>query len=128
MFLLSTAYSQYFVGLGIEEIKTEMKQKKEDFSFSKEVNAEEHHFLKFENANETQTILFILDDNEKCKFTKLICDYSLLRTMEDSLNNTYEYRKDMSWVDTESDENYNYLMELEKEDWFFTIKTTRKKK
>ncbi|MFP4018689.1 MAG: hypothetical protein ACLFNL_02560 [Bacteroidales bacterium] len=128
MLFVSALYGQHFIGLGIDEIKTEMQKEKKNFLFSKEVNTGKYHFLKFETIDETQTMLFLLDDKGKCKFTKLMCDYSLLKTFEDSLNKNYEYQKNMSWIDEGGDENYNYVIELEKKDWFFTIKTTRKKK
>lgn len=126
--VVNVLYGQHFIGLGIDEIKTEMQKGKKDFFFSKEVNTDKYHFLKFENVDETQTMLFLLDNDQKCKFTKLMCDYSLLKTFEDSLNRNYEYQKDMSWIDKGGDENYDYMIELEKKDWFFTIKTKRKKK
>jgi hypothetical protein len=54
-----------------------------------------------------------------------MCDYSLLKSFEDSLNSNYEYQKNMKWIDySENDSIPDYLIELEKRDWFFTIKTS----
>jgi len=125
VFLFSTTYGQNFIGMTEDEIKQTMNESKKEFYFAKEVNTGKYHFLKFENMDETKTMLFILSEKGKCKYTKLMCDYSLLKSFEDSLNSNYEYQKNMKWIDySENDSNPDYLIELEKRDWFFTIKTT----
>lgn len=116
---------QSFIGKTEEEIKTLMGQSKKEFSFSKEVDINKYHYLKFSNENNTKTMLFILSDKGVCNYTKWMCDYSLLRKVVDSLNNNYQYQKDQTWIDYTSDGEYNYLIELEKHDWFFTVKTSR---
>ena len=105
-----------------------MREEKQEFYFSKEVNTGKYHFLKFENVDNTKTMLFLLDEDGKCKYTKLMCDYSLLKSYEDSLNETYEYQKNMTWIDHRNDSAHNYIIELEKKEWFFTIKTSPIKK
>lgn len=125
VFLFSTSYGQNFIGMTKDEIKQTMNESKKEFYFAKEVNTDKYHFLKFENMDETKTMLFILSENGKCKYTKLMCDYSLLKHFEDSLNSNYEYQKNMKWIDySENDSIPDYLIELEKRDWFFTIKTS----
>ena len=119
---LTNVNGQNFIGMTKEEIKQTMKESKKEFYFSKEVNTGKYHFLKFENIDETKTKLFMLSDEEKCKYTKIMCDYSLLKSFEDSLNSNYEYQKNMKWID--SYEGADYLIELEKKDWFFTVKTS----
>ena len=123
-FSLVNTYGQNFIGMTKEEIKQTMKESKKEFYFSKEVNTGKYHFLKFENMDETKTMLFMLSDEEKCKYTKLMCDYSLLKSFEDSLNSNYEYQKNMKWIDSHEESEQDYLIELEKKDWFFTVKTS----
>ena len=119
---LIKVYGQNFIGMTKEEIKQTMKESKKEFYFSKEVNTGKYHFLKFENIDETKTKLFMLSDEGKCKYTKIMCDYSLLKSFEDSLNSNFEYQKNMKWIDRH--EGADYLIELEKKDWFFTVKTS----
>jgi len=123
-FSLVNTYGQNFIGMTKEEIKQTMKESKKEFYFSKEVNTGKYHFLKFENMDETKTMLFMLSDEEKCKYTKLMCDYSLLKSFEDSLNSNYDYQKNMKWIDSHEESEQDYLIELEKKDWFFTVKTS----
>ena len=123
----SFARGQDFIGKTVEEVKSLMKESMEEFSFIREVNTEKYHYLKFENSDKTKTMLFILSDEGICKYTRLMCDYGLLKNMVDSLNNNYQYQKDQTWIEYRPDEEYDYLIELEKRDWFFTIKTSRNK-
>ena len=125
---LSFGFGQHFIGKTVEEIKTLMQQSEKGLSFTKEVNTDEYHYLKFENDDNTKTRLFILSDEGVCVYTRLMCDYSLLKGIIDSLNENYQYRKDQTWIDYASDEEHNYLIELKKRDWFFTIKTSRIKR
>jgi len=123
-FLLTNVNGQNFIGMTKEEIKQAMKESKKEFYFSKEVNTGKYHFLKFENIDETKTMLFMLSDQEKCKYTKIMCDYSLLKSFEDSLNSNYYYQKNMKWIDRNQESEQDFLIELKKKDWFFTVKTS----
>lgn len=129
VFILFASHSfvsaQDFIGKTVEEIKSLMEESKKEFSFTREVDTEEYHYLKFENKDKTKTMLFILSDEGICEYTRLMCDYALLKNMVDSLNANYKYQKDQTWFDYRPDEEYDYLIELEKRDWFFTIKTSR---
>lgn len=104
-----------------------MQKTKKEFSFTREVDTEDYHYLKFENEADTKTMLFIFNKGV-CDYVKLMCDYSLMKNIVDSLNNNYQYQKNQSWIDYTSDEEYDCLIEMEKREWFFTLKTSRIKK
>lgn len=126
--LISAGQQTQFIGMDVEEIKTSMEQTGSEYFFSKEVKTGKHHFLKYENVDQTQTLLFIMADDGRCQYTKLMCDYSLLKQMQDFLNNQYQYQKNFTWRDYSPDNSQEYLIELRKQEWFFTIKTSRVKK
>lgn len=104
-----------------------MQESDGDLSFTKEVQTGQHHFLKYENRDQTKTMLFIFSDQGRCRYTKQMCDYALLKEAQDSLNSHYEYQKDLTWRDYSEDGKYEYLIELDKREWFFTIRTSRSK-
>lgn len=105
-----------------------MRDSSKEFFFKKEVDTKKYHFLKYENADNTKTMLLILSKDGVCEYTKLMCDYALLKETVNRLNENYQYQKDQTWVDYTSDQEYDYKIELRKREWFFTIKTTRIKK
>ena len=69
---LSLAYGQHFIGNTKEEIKELMQESDKELFFTKEVKTDNHHFLKYENMDNTKTMLFILDKDGKCQNTKRI--------------------------------------------------------
>ena len=125
---VSMAQDQHYIGKTSGQIRTMIQESGSDLFFSKEVKTGNHHFLKFENVDQTKTLLLLLDKQGRVSYTKLMCDYSLLKQMEDSLNSHYQYQKNLTWRDYPADHDYEYVIELNKEEWFFTIRTTRVKK
>jgi len=125
---VSQTHGQYYIGKTVDEIKTMMQESGSDFYFAKQVNTGKHHFLKYENVDQTKTKLFIMGDDGKCRYTKLMCDYALLKQIQDSLNSNYQYQKDLTWRDYNEGGEYEYIIEMNKRDWFFTIRTSRLKK
>ena len=76
---------QNFVGAHKLEIKREMRENYHDFYFSKEVLGKSS-FIKFEAFDELRTLLFVIDDDGYCKYQMMMCDYSLLKSTVDKLN------------------------------------------
>lgn len=118
-----SVHSQSFVGKHKLEIKKEMKENHKDFYFSKEVMGKSN-FIKFEDFDGYRTYLFVLDENGYCKYHILMCDYSLLKNMIDSLNQTYEYKENLTWYDYVSGKN-NFVIRIKKEEWYFSIITKK---
>lgn len=114
---------QSFVGKHKLAIKKEMKENHEDFYFSKEVMGKSN-FIKFVDYDGYRTYLFVLDDNGYCKYHMLMCDYSLLKSMIDSLNKTYEYEENLVWYDYISGKQ-NFEIKIKKEEWYFSVITKK---
>ncbi len=114
---------QNFVGSHKLEIKKTMKDDHPDFYFSKEVMGESS-FIKFEDTDDYRTFLFVLDDDGYCKYHILMCDYSLLKNVVDSLNKNYEYQNNLIWYDYVSGKN-NFVIKVKKEEWYFSVITKK---
>ncbi len=114
---------QSFVGKHKLEIKKEMKENHSDFYFSKEVMGKSS-FIKFEDFDGYRTYLFVLNEDGYCKYHILMCDYSLLKNMIDSLNQTYEYKENLTWYDYISGKE-NFVIRIKKEEWYFSIITKK---
>jgi len=115
--------AQNFIGKHKLQIKKEMKLNYKDFYFSKEVLSK-NSFIKFEDYDGYRTYLFVLDDDGYCKYHILMCDYSLLKNSIDSLNNRFEYKKNLTWYDYISG-NQNFVVRIKKEEWYFSIITKK---
>ena len=112
---------QSFVGKHKFEIKKEMKENHKDFYFSKEVMGKSS-FIKYEDFDGYRTYLFVLDDDGYCKYHMLMCDYSLLKTTVNFLNQNYEYKENLTWYDYTSGKE-NFVIKIKKEEWYFSVIT-----
>ena len=117
---------QSFVGKHKLAIKKEMKENHKDFYFSKEVLGKSN-FIKFEDFDGYRTYLFVLNEDGYCKYHMLMCDYSLLKQMIDSLNQNYEYKENLTWYDYKSGKQ-NFTIRIKKEEWYFSIITKKLEK
>ncbi len=117
---------QSFVGKHKLEIKKEMKANLKDFYFSKEVMGKSN-FIKFEDFDGYRTYLFVLNEDGYCKYHMLMCDYSLLKKMIDSLNQNYEYKENLTWYDYTSGKQ-NFAVRIKKEEWYFSVITKKLEK
>ena len=117
------AEGQNYIGAHKLQIKKEMKENYKDFYFSKEVMGK-NNFIKFEDYDGFKTILFVLDEEGYCTYSVLMCDYAFLKETVDSLNQHYEYKNDLTWVDYFTGKD-NYQIKLKKKEWFFSVVTRR---
>ena len=115
--------SQNFVGKHKLQIKKEMKKNHKDFYFAKEVFGT-NSFIKFEDYDGYRTYIFVLDDDGYCKYHILMCDYSLLKNTVHTLNNTYEYKNDLTWHDYITGKQ-NFVIRIKKEEWYFSVITKK---
>jgi len=114
---------QNFVGKHKLEIKKEMKENYKDFYFSKEVLGKSN-FVKYEDFDGYKTHLFVLNEDGYCKYQMLMCDYGLLKSTIDQLNQNFEYKEDLTWYDYKSGKE-NFVIKIKKEEWYFSVITKK---
>lgn len=114
---------QNFVGKHKLEIKKEMKENYKDFYFSKEVLGKSN-FVKYEDFDGYKTLLFVLNEDGYCKYQMLMCDYGLLKSTIDQLNQNFEYKEDLAWYDYKSGKE-NFVIKIKKEEWYFSVITKK---
>ena len=116
--------SQTMVGLSKEEVKAAVKRDHKKFHKDESVIKQHFNYLKYVNGPRTKTWIIYFNDQDICKTSKLVCDYSDLDNMMEEINsrcrpvgdNLWEYQagSDTIWV------------ELIKQEWYFTIRETKK--
>ena len=77
--------SQNYVGLHKDEIQQRVKQELPGFAFTKEVFNNERSFIKFENAFEEQTLIFMLNANGYCTSVSRMYNTWLFNRIRDEL-------------------------------------------
>jgi hypothetical protein len=118
---------QNFVGAHKLEIKKQMSENHKDYFFSKEVFGGKNSFIKYEDTDGFRTLLFVLDDDGYCKYSQMMCDYGLLKQTIDSLNKQFEYKNDLIWHDYQTGK-FNFVIQIKKEEWYFSVITKKLEK
>jgi hypothetical protein len=78
-----------------------------------------YNLLKYVDRNNTQTIYFVFDELDTCKFYKSIYDYTYLRQVEKELNR--KYTRDSAGIWYFQDNNTTYRVTLKKDKWYFSV-------
>jgi hypothetical protein len=119
-----TSFTQNYIGLTKDEIIKTMNEKNPGFDLDEGVVNNTYKYLKYVDKNNEETWLFFLSDDNICTRTKLMSDYSNLKTRKDELDKEYKPAGENKWIFISK--GMTFIVELKKEDWFFTI-TIKKK-
>lgn len=122
--LVGFARGQNFVGMHKFEIQQYIKENMSSFKLDNSTRNQTYKYLKYKDEYGEETMLIFLSSNDFCTFTKLISDYSNLKYREKELNKAYQKVSDNTWE--HRDGNKEYVIELNKQEWFFEIKTKKK--
>jgi hypothetical protein len=115
---------QNYIGLHKNEIASLMKETQREFKLNTGVVNKKYNYLKYEDKINEQTLLYFLNKDDYCTYVRLISDYSNYNSLIDTLNKKYKRKNDNTWIYT--DKGVKYIVNLEKEEWFFTINTKKK--
>jgi len=120
----SQLQSQTMVGLSKEEVKAAVKKDHKKFHRDDSVIRQRYNYLKYVNGQRTKTWIIYFNDLDTCRTSKLVCDYSDLDKMLEEINSKYRKTGENLWeFQVGSD---TILVELIKQEWYFTIRETRK--
>jgi hypothetical protein len=117
---------QEFIGKHKDEVKQLMSSERKDVHIDQSSRNTVYNLLKYIDRNSTQTVLFVFDENDTCRFYKTIYDYSYLRQVERELNQKYTGISAGSW-NFQSGVN-KYLITLKKEKWYFSVLVNKQNK
>lgn len=124
MVFVSPLVSQHLIGLHKQEVIKELKTNSRNFKIDNSSVNHIYKYLKYIDKNSEQTFLIFLSENDICTSTKLMSDYSNLNILNKDLNRKYKKVGKDKWI-------YNlggtaYMVKLKREEWFFTIFTSKK--
>jgi len=110
---------QNLVGYNAKEIRQHMKDKQKEFIFQNMIMNNTFKYLKYQNRNETQTLLFFLTSDSICKMIRLISDKSMVQEKINELNSKYSRSGNNLWNETRDGKKYK--IELKDEEWSFNV-------
>jgi hypothetical protein len=117
---------QNLIGSDETEIRQYMLEKQKGFAFQNFINNSTFKYLKYSDSNETETLLFFLNDQLICKSVRLVCDKSLKPEKIKEFNSLYKKEGNNNWTETKN--GRSYLIELRDEEWSFNVTITLNEK
>jgi hypothetical protein len=114
-----------YIGMNKTEITSLMNKLNPGFDLDASAKNETYKYLKFVDKYNEETWLFFLSEKDICTRSKLMSDFSNLKNRTNDLNKAYTKAGENKWSYTEK--GNTYIVELKKEEWFFTIVTKLKK-
>jgi hypothetical protein len=116
--------AQTMVGLSKEKVAEEMKKEHRDFHKDDSVIRQRFNYLKFVNNLRTQTWIIYFDNEDIAVTSKLVCDYSDYEDKVLDLQGKYRQTGENTWEFLSGSDTI--LVEVIKQEWYFSIRETRK--
>lgn len=117
-------FGQTMVGLTKEEVIATVKKDHKEFRRDGSVIKQRFNYLKYVNGPRTKTWIVYFNDQDVCRTSKVVCDYSDYDNVLEDFNSRYRNTGEFQWefrVDSDT-----ITVELIKQEWYFTIKETKK--
>ncbi|MFW5886913.1 MAG: hypothetical protein ACOCUL_04070 [Bacteroidota bacterium] len=121
---LTMGIGQEIVGMNKAEVIQYMKENKSNFIVDGSAKNTTFKFLKFVDRFGEETLLAFLSEDNLCTSTRLISDYSNMNTRVKELNKKYAKIGENKWE--YEMKGIKYIIELKKDEWYFTIQTKKK--
>ncbi|MBN2519265.1 MAG: hypothetical protein JXB17_02075 [Bacteroidales bacterium] len=115
-----------FIGYNKKDIKENMRKLKSDFYFNKEFETSEAKIIKYTDLIETKTLLYVLDENENCRYYLIMYDLSYYNLILKELNSNYKQLSDNKWI--EEIDGKIFTKSISKNEWYFTVITKKNEK
>lgn len=98
-----------------------MRENRRDLFLDESSRNTIYNLLKYIDRNQTQTLLFVFDENDTCQYYKLMYDYSFINKIQEEFDEKYMRSEGGLWHYLE--EGRKFQVTLKKEDWFFSVLT-----
>ncbi len=118
-FFIAQSETTNYIGMSKDEIIKEMNEKNPGFDLDEGAVNNTYKYLKFVDKNNEETWLFFLSEENICTHTKLMSDYSNLQIRKDEFDKSYKPAGENKWIFI--NKGIVYIVELKKEEWFFTV-------
>ena len=121
---IAMAEAQTMIGLPKEEVAEMVRHDHRDFRKDASVIKQRFNYLKYVNGLRTKTWILYFNEGDTCQVSKIVCDYGELDDMLEDINDRYIQVNDSTW--TYQDGPATLQVELIRQEWYFTIRDTRK--
>ena len=125
LILFPENYSQHYIGETKEQVR-KLMSKQRGLREDKSARNPAFNMIKYTDLFQNQTLIYVFDDDDRCKYSKHMCDYSMLDKMKAKLDEQYTAVDDSTW--TYRHEGSAYTVTMKKDEWYFIIDTRKAEK
>ena len=119
------AAGQSMVGRQKDDVRAIINENYKEFKRDNSVTKQQFNYLKFVNSDRTRTWILHFSDEDICKTSKLVCDYSEFDRVVEKLSSSHKKTGDSEWEYLSRRDTIQ--VSLSKQEWYFTVRETRKK-
>lgn len=120
----SQVKGQTMVGLSKAEVISTMKKDHKKFFKDDSVIKQRYNYLKYINGPRTKTWIIYFNDEDICKSSKVVCDYSDFKQVFEEMNTKYDSTGEYLWEFQDGTDTIQ--VELLKLEWYFSVRESRK--
>lgn len=113
------------IGRQKDDVRAIINENYREFKRDNSVIRQQFNYLKFVNTDKTRTWILYFTDEDICKSSKLICDYSEFDRVVERLSSSHVKAGDSEWEYVSRQDTIQ--VSLSKQEWYFTVRETRKK-
>lgn len=114
------AQEHSFIGMSKDETEQRIKKEYSEYSQDNSIIKKQFNYLKYVNMSQTITWILYFSADDYCTGTKKVCDYIEYDVVIARLNKNCDAAGNNKWEYSDSDQEYMLL--LEEEDWYFTVR------
>lgn len=120
----SALCGQSMIGLTKGQVETRVREEFREFHRDNMVVRQQFNYLKYVNRSSTRTWILHFSDQDICRISKMVCDYSEYNRALADLNSAFRKAGDSTWEYTTGSDTI--LVEVIRSEWYFTIREARK--
>ena len=124
LFVCTALSAQSMIGMTKLEVKEKVRNDHKGFRKDNTVTNQQFNYLKYVNALRTKTWILYFTDEDICKTSKLVCDYSDFDDVVEDLSSSFKKIGESHWEYTKEHDTLQVL--LTKQEWYFTVRETKK--
>lgn len=123
--LAPLGYAQNYIGVHKDAVRRFVPNDFAGFVLEYEGNANSRTFIKFVDAVQEQTLIFVFDPNDICVSMSRMYNTWYYDKLHKSLQLSYLYLGSNTWLDERNGQQYE--IRLKRNNWFVTVVTRRHK-
>jgi hypothetical protein len=120
---LPLSSAQHFIGEKKDEVRRLMSEHVKGLFEDTSSSNPAINMIKYTDRLQNQTMIFVFDDEDNCRYSKHMCDYGLLNRMKDKLDKEYRRLNDSTWTYENEGSDFNITLKID--EWYFVIDTRK---